>query len=173
MNSIGPEEGAVHTGGEEMMKRFAGYFITAVGWWSQTAGAAPGMAVDSTIESVTVYEDRAMVRRVAELALEKGEQVIRFEGLPASLMENSVRASGRGSAAVTISTVTVLDQLPVSKEPEIEVSLEKATPEPSGLREHEKPGVLSWKLELDPGERKTIEFAFSVSYPKEKEIEGL
>lgn len=69
--------------------------------------------------------------------------------------------------------VTVLDQIPVSRAPDIVVKLEEAAPEPVTIAEREKPGVLSWKLELDPGRKKTIEYEFSVSYPKEKEIDGL
>lgn len=70
-------------------------------------------------------------------------------------------------------TVVILDQIPVSKEPDIKVILEKAVPGTVTLPEWEKPGVLCWKLDVEPGEKKTIEFEFSVSFPKGKEIEGL
>jgi uncharacterized protein (TIGR02231 family) len=70
-------------------------------------------------------------------------------------------------------TVVILDQIPVSKEPDIKVTLEKAVPGTVTLPEWEKPGALCWKLDVEPGEKKTIEFEFSVSFPKGKEIEGL
>jgi len=70
-------------------------------------------------------------------------------------------------------TITVLDQLPVSREPDIKVTLVAATPEPVKIAEQEKPGMLSWKLTLAPGEKKVIEFEFSVSYPKDKDLSGI
>ncbi len=69
--------------------------------------------------------------------------------------------------------ITVFDQVPVSKSPEIKVELDEAKPEPVVIEEKEKPGVLSWELTLKPGEKKTIEFEFTVEYPKDKEISGL
>ncbi|MEI6633919.1 MAG: mucoidy inhibitor MuiA family protein [Chlamydiota bacterium] len=70
-------------------------------------------------------------------------------------------------------TVTVLDQEPVSKSPDIAVALGSATPEPVKIEEREKPGTLAWKLDLEPKEKKTIEFEFTVQYPKDRKIEGL
>jgi uncharacterized protein (TIGR02231 family) len=70
-------------------------------------------------------------------------------------------------------TVTVLDQEPVSKSPDIAVAFGSATPEPVKIEEREKPGTLAWKLDLDPKEKKTIEFEFTVQYPKDRGIEGL
>ena len=70
-------------------------------------------------------------------------------------------------------TVTVLDQEPVSKSPDIAVALASATPEPVKIEEREKPGTLAWKLDLEPKEKKTIEFEFTVQYPKDRKIEGL
>lgn len=70
-------------------------------------------------------------------------------------------------------TVTVLDQEPVSKSPDIAVALASAMPEPVKIEEREKPGTLAWKLDLAPREKKTIEFEFTVQYPKDRGIEGL
>ncbi|MCX6355496.1 MAG: mucoidy inhibitor MuiA family protein [Candidatus Aureabacteria bacterium] len=70
-------------------------------------------------------------------------------------------------------TITVLDQLPVSREPDIKVTLVAATPEQVKIAEQEKPGALSWKIALAPGEKKVIEFEFSVSYPKDKDLSGI
>ncbi|MDD5557742.1 MAG: mucoidy inhibitor MuiA family protein [bacterium] len=69
--------------------------------------------------------------------------------------------------------VTVLDQIPVSRHPDIAVRLEGASPAPVTLEERERPGVLAWVLDLAPREAAKIEFGFSVSWPKDREIEGL
>ncbi len=63
---------------------------------SGVAGAA--QEVDSKIESVTVYADRALVRRVATLTVKPGEYDFVFKGLPRWLDDDSLRASGAGSA---------------------------------------------------------------------------
>jgi len=54
------------------------------------------------IISVIVYPDRALVTRSAEFDLTKGEHTIAFENLPANIDTDSVRAKGRGDAAVRI-----------------------------------------------------------------------
>ncbi len=69
--------------------------------------------------------------------------------------------------------MTVYDQIPVSRSPEIEVELEKADPEPAKVEEKEKPGLLAWKFDLSPGAKKTIVFSFRVEYPKDKTVGGL
>jgi uncharacterized protein (TIGR02231 family) len=56
----------------------------------------------SKITAVTVYEDRAMVTRTAHLTLEAKEYQVEVQDLPAGIFEESVRASGRGQARVTI-----------------------------------------------------------------------
>ena len=71
---------------------------------SALCGAAGGKppAVESDIAAVTVYADRARVTRRAELALDAGVQSFVFAGLPAGLIESSLRARGEGAAGVTI-----------------------------------------------------------------------
>ncbi|MCX6356913.1 MAG: hypothetical protein NT045_03405 [Candidatus Aureabacteria bacterium] len=81
------------------------------------AAASSGMTQDSKITAVTVYGDRALVRR--------------------------------------------------------EMKLDAVSPEPSTIAEREKPGSLAWRIELKPDEKKTVEFAFSVSYPKGRELTGI
>jgi len=58
--------------------------------------------VDSRITAATVYGDRAMVTRTATLDLSVGEHALVFERLPASLIDQSIQASGRGVAGATI-----------------------------------------------------------------------
>ncbi|MFH1037796.1 MAG: mucoidy inhibitor MuiA family protein [PVC group bacterium] len=69
--------------------------------------------------------------------------------------------------------ITVFDQIPVSQSPEITVELDKAAPEPVKIADREQPGILSWKLTVPAGGKKTIEFGFTVEYPKNKELSGL
>jgi uncharacterized protein (TIGR02231 family) len=56
----------------------------------------------SNITAVTVYTDRAVVTRTATVDLAAGTHEVVFEGLPATLADNSLQASGRGTAAATI-----------------------------------------------------------------------
>jgi len=68
------------------------------------SGLAVGAAqeVDSKITSVTVYSDRALVTRVATLAVTPGEYDFVFKGLPKWLDDDSLRASGTGSATARL-----------------------------------------------------------------------
>jgi len=58
------------------------------------------------------------------------------------------------------------DQYPLSTLKEIEVELT----ENGGATVNNDTGVLTWKLELSPGESKKIRFAYSVKYPKDKSL---
>ncbi|MCH7760827.1 mucoidy inhibitor MuiA family protein, partial [candidate division TA06 bacterium] len=61
----------------------------------------------SQITSVTVYEDRAMVTRTAQITLEPKEYQVVFQDLPEKIFEESVRTSGKGQARVTITGLEV------------------------------------------------------------------
>jgi len=63
---------------------------------------AADLPVDSAISKVTVYSDRAMVTRKAQVTLPKGPSVLVFEKLPGSLNDQSLRADGSGQRPVTI-----------------------------------------------------------------------
>ncbi len=54
--------------------------------------------ITSTITNVTVFTDRAQIYRVAQLEAEKGEQIIRFINLPASVEKRSIQVNGKGNA---------------------------------------------------------------------------
>jgi len=58
--------------------------------------------VSSKIALVTVYPDRATILREADLKPALGAQSVVFSGLPTTLIPSSLRASGRGTAAVKI-----------------------------------------------------------------------
>ena len=56
------------------------------------------------------------------------------------------------------------DQYPISTNKDVEVELLDA----ANAMNNTETGVLTWKLELAPGETKKIRFAYSVKYPKDK-----
>jgi uncharacterized protein (TIGR02231 family) len=70
------------------------------------AAALRADPVDSRISAATVYLDRAVVTRTAGVELTAGEHALVFERLPASLLDQSLQASGRGTATATILDVT-------------------------------------------------------------------
>jgi uncharacterized protein (TIGR02231 family) len=67
--------------------------------------------------------------------------------------------------------LTIIDQIPVSKSEEIEVEVDRMTPQPVPKKTSAETGILEWKLELAPGEKKTIEVCYQVIYPKNTRIE--
>jgi uncharacterized protein (TIGR02231 family) len=62
---------------------------------------------ESRITAATVYADRAVVTRTATVELAAGEHALTFERLPAELLDQSLQASGRGTATATILDVNV------------------------------------------------------------------
>lgn len=69
------------------------------------ARAAP-VPANSNITAVVVYADRAVVTRTAVLEAVAGTLEVVFEKLPASLLDQSLQVSGRGTAQTTILDVT-------------------------------------------------------------------
>jgi uncharacterized protein (TIGR02231 family) len=68
------------------------------------------------------------------------------------------------------SRIAVYDQLPVSKNADIKVELASTSLKPSETKDL---GILKWDLELEPKEKKIVEFQFSVEYPADKQISGI
>jgi uncharacterized protein (TIGR02231 family) len=81
-------------------------------------------SVDSHISAATVYADRAVITRTAELDLPQGDNVLVFEHLPANLAEQSLQFSGHGTASTTILDVnaqtTFVDTSPSARVKELE-----------------------------------------------------
>lgn len=65
--------------------------------------------------------------------------------------------------------IEILDNIPISQNKEIEVSLEES----GGASYSPDYGKLLWKVKLNGGESKKIRFSFSVKYPKDRQIEGI
>jgi len=65
--------------------------------------------------------------------------------------------------------LTVMDQIPVSKNEEIKVELLGRTP-PTKRDIEDKRGVLVWETKLEPDEERVIEFGYRVTWPAAKSI---
>ncbi len=76
--------------------------FAAVSFFLSRPALAQDVLAGSKITKVTVYQDRALVTRVADVTLEKGDTSIVFENLPGALMEESLRASGKSAQPVSI-----------------------------------------------------------------------
>jgi uncharacterized protein (TIGR02231 family) len=61
------------------------------------------------------------------------------------------------------------DQVPVSKNTQIEVTLADA----GGSQFNKDTGKLTWELSLQPNESKKVKFAYEVKYPKDRQISDL
>ena len=92
---------------------------------------------DSAISAVTAYADRAMITRVAHLALDVGEGTIVARGLPAALDEYSLRVAGSGPARVRIMGVKIGREFPgrppAAQTEKLRLALEKAEDERRAL----------------------------------------
>lgn len=67
-------------------------------------------------------------------------------------------------------TVTVVENIPVSQRKEIKVSVREGTTKPD---EKNDDGFLRWKVDLGPGEQKTVMFGYLVEAPESFKIGGL
>lgn len=74
------------------------------------------------------------------------------------------------SALPTAATVTLRDQIPVSRHEEIKVRLETAEPRPT---KHSELNLLEWELTLLPRQKLAVRFDFSVEFPQTMEVIGL
>ncbi len=68
---------------------------------------AKSISIASAIESVTVYRDRALVKRVFKQDHQPGNYIFKIANLPLLLLDESVRVSGSGSAAAKILDIKI------------------------------------------------------------------
>lgn len=64
--------------------------------------------------------------------------------------------------------IEILDQIPVSKQKDIQVELD----EDGGAQYNEEIGKLEWNVQLAPNQSKKLRFVYTVKYPKDKQING-
>lgn len=89
------------------MKLLPSLRLPLFGTLTAAAALAAPLPAPSTISAVAVYTDRAIVTRAAALDLAApGTVEVLLEKLPATLMDQSLQVSGRGTAQVTILDVT-------------------------------------------------------------------
>lgn len=67
---------------------------------------AAALPVESRISAATVYLDRAIVTRTAQMQLPVGESELVFEKLPAGLLDASLQVGARGTAGATLIDVS-------------------------------------------------------------------
>ncbi|MFT6854314.1 MAG: hypothetical protein ACJA0X_000273 [Cyclobacteriaceae bacterium] len=65
--------------------------------------------------------------------------------------------------------VKLLDQVPISKNDEISVSIEEL----SGGKFDNTTGIVTWQKKLSPNDQQRVKLAYEVKYPKNKRINGL
>ena len=70
---------------------------------------------------------------------------------------------------VTDVSLLLKDQYPLSNIKEVTVTLEDG----SEAMVNAETGVLTWKLDLKPGESKKVRFSYVVKYPKDQKIVNL
>ncbi|MCD6288297.1 MAG: mucoidy inhibitor MuiA family protein [Candidatus Hydrogenedentes bacterium] len=66
-------------------------------------------------------------------------------------------------------TIVVRDQMPLSQDEDISVTLTGLSREPTKQTEQ---GVLEWKFDLNPTQEREIRFGYVVEYPKDKSVSG-
>lgn len=103
---------------------FAAPLAPPLSLFAQTPQAAPASAsaalAESRLEAVTVYPDRAVVRREARIAAPAGVSEWSFPGLPAGLLDDSVQLSARGEVAASLLDI-VTRTVFVANEPDARV----------------------------------------------------
>lgn len=67
----------------------------------------------------------------------------------------------------TATEIEVLDYYPVSRDERIEVNVPRGATSPDSRDLEERPGVISWRRQLEPGERWRIVHQYEVSYPED------
>jgi uncharacterized protein (TIGR02231 family) len=139
--------------------------------------------------AVTLFRDGTFVGR-GELPLIAGEEhELGFGADDLVRVKHSIVTEKRGETGI-ISTMrtddrnyrisiknlhkqkmdfTVLDQLPVARDDQIEVARSRGS-DPTRKDVDDKRGVLAWEFSLKPGEEKTIDFGYMVRWPPDKEI---
>ncbi len=66
--------------------------------------------------------------------------------------------------------VTVIDQMPYSEDEKIVVEMLPMTTQPVETNHDDKRGVLAWDLDVKPGEEKTINLSYQITWPAKREV---
>ncbi len=69
--------------------------------------------------------------------------------------------------------ITIEDQMPVSQDERIRVSLTRDTTTPSARDPEDRKGVVAWTDTYKPGAKKSLTFGWFVQYPDKVSVEGM
>lgn len=124
------------------------------------------LIVESQVTQVTVYPDRARVTRQGTDEVTTEIQKIILDELPTTLLPDSVRVSGRGTARVRIQGVDTkwhyYTETPTTRVRELEQEIQRLEDENRGIADR-KAGLLARMKYLDGLASATLEFAKGLS----------
>jgi uncharacterized protein (TIGR02231 family) len=124
------------------------------------------MIVETTVQRVAVYPDRARVTAVGECTLEPGTHRLLVDELPLVLEPESVRVSGQGTARLRIQSVDVTRQFyeetPAERARDLEREIEQVSDELRVLADEKARWEAHGKY-LDGLRAATVEFARGLS----------
>ena len=100
-------------------------------------------SLDTRINDVVVYVDRARISRLGELSVEPGSVVLEVFDLPGKLNPESLRATARGTARARLLGVQAQRQHPLEAPQEAVRALERSLEEVQDQRR-----VLEGRIEL-------------------------
>jgi uncharacterized protein (TIGR02231 family) len=122
--------------------------------------------VETTIQSVSVYPDRARVTASGKVNLSPGDHQLLVDDLPLVLDANSIRAGGRGTAQVRLLSVDVsrvfYEQAPAVRVQELEREIEQLEDEMRVLTDR-KAGLAAHAQYLDGLRKATEQYAWGLS----------
>lgn len=143
--------------------------------------------------SVTLYQDRTLIGQIAFGGAVSGATLASSFGTDERIeidyqltaderaSEGMIRRSIRLTREFKISAVnrherpmalTVLDQMPVSRDERLNVELTGATTTPDQRDVDDKPGILAWERELAPGEETRLTIGYRLVHPDDLSITG-
>jgi uncharacterized protein (TIGR02231 family) len=127
---------------------------------SRLKNVAPGQEFEVFLGvDESIHVERKMILRETDKRLLSNRRRVQY-GYRISLQNLTKREA----------MLLVHDQLPVARHEEIKVQLTRTSVPPE---QDSEMGLLKWKLALQPGEKKQIEFEFAVESPREMNIVGL
>ena len=95
--------------------------------------AAQQKNLATAIKAVTVYSDRAEIKRSGEIYLNAGDYEFEVKDLPVSLNDQSIRVSGSGTASAKITDIKIeteyIDTLPANRLKDLQEQLKALTSE--------------------------------------------
>ncbi|MDF2386541.1 DUF4139 domain-containing protein [Nostoc ellipsosporum NOK] len=156
------------------------YLMAEIADW-QNLDLLPGDAniiMDETYVGKSVIDPNTTADTL-NLSLGKDKRVAVKRSLVKEL--SSLKTSGRDTKQtftyeiivknnkLTDVNLLLKDQYPLSTIKEVEVKLE----DNGNASVNEETGVLTWKIDLKPGESKRVRFTYTVKYPKDKKIVNL